>query len=158
MPGSHGRLRLALAAAAAVCAWGSPNVRGAEPEAKVEAVVVGAKVFTLDAENRCVEALAIGGGRILAVGGEREVRRAAGPDAELLDLTGAFVYPGFIDAHCHLASLGRLRSGMLDLNDTKSYDEMLGRVKARLEKARPGAWVVGRGWDQADWGRRELPD
>jgi predicted amidohydrolase YtcJ len=133
-------------------------VRAAEPTPETATVVFGAKFFTLDAENRCAEALAARGGRVIAVGREREVRRAAGSGAKLLDLGGGFVYPGFIDAHCHLASLGRMRGGMLDLNDAKSFEEMLGRVKARLAKTRPGAWIVGRGWDQADWGQKRLPE
>jgi predicted amidohydrolase YtcJ len=151
-------VRLVLACLAAGLLSGALGVSGAERTPVPELVVTGAKIFPMDASGAGAEAMAVAGGRLVTVGAEREVLALAGPETRRLDLGGGFVYPGFIDAHAHLASLGRLRSGQLDLDDAASFEAVLERLRARLEKARPGEWVVGRGWDQADWGQKEFPE
>jgi predicted amidohydrolase YtcJ len=122
-----------------------------------DAVYVGGVVHTLDPDSPRVEAVAVEGDRILATGTSKDIRaRHAGPGTRLIDLGGACVVPGLIDAHGHLASLGHLKHS-LDLRDTRSLEEMLERVASRAAGSPPGTWVEGRGWDQADWGEKELP-
>ncbi|MHC4134580.1 MAG: amidohydrolase [Planctomycetota bacterium] len=128
-------------------------------EAPVEPSVrlyVNAVVHTADPEWPLAEALAVQRDRILAVGATKALRQKYG-QAEVIDLAGACVVPGLIDAHGHLASLGALQRH-LDLRATKSLDEMLARVQERAAQTPPGAWILGGRWDQADWGRKELPD
>ena len=69
-----------------------------------------------------------------------------GPARRRIDLKGATVVPGFVDAHAHLRMLGRQRRH-LDLTGAADEAEMLRRVTARAAELAPGSWVVGSGWD-----------
>jgi hypothetical protein len=64
--------------------------------------------------------------------------------------------PGFNDAHMHLANAGFQRL-TVDLVGVKSLTEFRDRVRARVETAEPGEWIVGGGWDQMLWPVKELP-
>jgi predicted amidohydrolase YtcJ len=66
----------------------------------------GGQVHNVDARNDIVEAVVIGGGRILAVGSTADIRALAGPSTREMALRGRSPLPGFIDAHCHLTGLG----------------------------------------------------
>ena len=70
---------------------------------------------------------------------------------------GAFVMPGLQDAHGHLLGLG---SALVEVNlvGTASFAEVVAKARAAAEKLPDGAWVVGRGWDQNDWGDKRMPD
>jgi predicted amidohydrolase YtcJ len=90
--------------------------------------------------------LEIAGGIIVSTG----QRHPSTPNARLVDLNGALVFPGFIDAHTHLASYGAsLRD--LRLHDLASADEVYDRVVDRATQTPPGEWVLGRGWDESRW-------
>jgi hypothetical protein len=102
------------------------------------------------------EALAILGDRIEAVGAERDIVKLKGPSTQVIDLAGHFVMPGFNDAHMHLANAGFQRL-TVDLVGVKSLTEFRDRVRARVETAEPGEWIVGGGWDQMLWPVKELP-
>ncbi len=96
------------------------------------------------------EALAILGDRILAVGARGEIMKLKGPETKIVDLEGRFVMPGFNDAHMHLASAG-LEKMTVNLVGVKTLDEFRDRIHARVEKAEPGEWIVGGGWDETLW-------
>jgi predicted amidohydrolase YtcJ len=71
-------------------------------------------------------------------------------------MRGATIVPGFHDAHAHVVGLGASLQDV-DLRGTSSYEEVVGRVRRRLASARPGEWIVGRGWDQNDWAEKVFP-
>ena len=102
------------------------------------------------------EALAVMGDRILAVGTRDEIMKLKGPETKIVDLGGHFVMPGFNDAHMHLASAG-LEKMNLNLAGVKTLDEFRERILAQLEKAEPGEWIVGGGWDETLWPVKVLP-
>jgi predicted amidohydrolase YtcJ len=92
------------------------------------------------------------GDRIAEVGGSVQIP----PQAQVIDLSGATVLPGMIDAHVHLLNLGTaLRN--VNLVGTRSYDEVIARVVERARTLPAGTWVIGRGWDQNDWGDTRFP-
>ncbi|SEM46800.1 amidohydrolase [Nonomuraea pusilla] len=103
------------------------------------------------------QALAVEDGRVLAVGGEAEVRAAAGPRAELIDLEGAAVIPGLYDAHIHTAQYAQ-SLGAVDLRDARSLDEALARISAHAAGLRPGAWLFGGRWNSNTWDPPAQPD
>lgn len=103
-----------------------------------------------------VAALALRGDRILAAGSDEEVSRLRGPATEMIDLKGAFVMPGFEDAHVHLAQAGALAL-QADLRGSASLNEMLSRVQAAASRVAPGAWISGGGWDHTLWQDARLP-
>jgi len=105
-------------------------------------IFAGGPVFT--GGHGDATALAVRGGRIVAVGGD-EVRDLAGPATETVDLHGRLLIPGFQDAHVH-AVMGGVELGQCDLTGTTDLDEYLRRV-ADYARTHPGAdWIVGGGW------------
>lgn len=95
-------------------------------------------------------------GKILFVGGPEEARaRASG--ARVIALSGRFVFPGWSDAHGHLAGLGRSLE-IADLRGASSADEAARRIAAKAATLPRGAWAQGRGWDQNRWPGGGFPD
>jgi predicted amidohydrolase YtcJ len=126
--------------------------QGAPPDL----IVTNARIYTVDANRPVVDAMAIRDGKVVATGPSRLVSALKGPSTRLLDLDGRTVIPGMTDAHAHLLGLGQALR-VVDLTGTASYDEVVARVAERAKSAPPGAWVLGRGWDQNDWGDTRFP-
>jgi predicted amidohydrolase YtcJ len=103
-----------------------------------------------------VTAIAVGRNEILAVGDDATVLSKKQPGTRLTDLQGAFVMPGFNDAHVHLAAAGQDKLGV-DLNGCTSLADMLSRVSAAADHALPGQWLLGGGWDHTLWTNQTLP-
>ncbi|MDJ0105648.1 amidohydrolase family protein, partial [Rhodococcus erythropolis] len=103
--------------------------------------------------------IAITDGTVVWVGDER-AGRALHPAAEIEDLGGAFVTPGFVDTHVHITALGLNLVG-LDLVGATSLDECLSRVRtfavANPETAHPDAVIWGHGWDDTEWADQTPP-
>jgi len=114
------------------------------------------------AENKpqIVEAMAVGGGKILAVGTSAEVSRLAGPKTHMHDLdsghTHNFIFPGFNDAHTHLGGAGRTKLNV-DLTGVKSLTDMLAQIKSAADAAPAGQWLTGGNWDHTLWSEKVLP-
>jgi predicted amidohydrolase YtcJ len=102
------------------------------------------------------QALAVRDDRIAQVGMDADIRKLAGPKTKLVDLHGAFVMPGFNDAHIHLWS-GGLEMQHVDLVSAKSLDDMKARIAAKAKETPAGAWMQGRGWDHTKWQDQRLP-
>jgi predicted amidohydrolase YtcJ len=132
----------------------APAVIGAQ--ASADLVLVNGKIYTVDNARPVVTALAARGGRVVFVGSDAEARVLATGSARVIDLNGATVVPGIIDAHAHLLGLGNtLRR--VNLAGSTSYDEVIERVKAFSRDVKPGEWILGRGWDQNRWTSKEFP-
>lgn len=125
-----------------------------------EQLFVHGDVLTGDAltaaQPQRVAALAVDGGRILLAGSDAQVMRLRGPRTEIVDLQGAFVVPGFNDAHLHLADAGALAL-QCDVRGSASLEQMLARVQTAADRASPGAWIRGGGWDHTLWNSGRLP-
>jgi predicted amidohydrolase YtcJ len=122
----------------------------------VTLVLVNAQIFTARDESEVVEALAIAGDKIAAVGSSAQLRQLAGPHTRIVDLEGKFVGPGFHDAHQHFEGGGRSLA-QLNFYGVKTRDEVLARVAAAVKEAEPGRWIVGRGWDHTLWSGAQWP-
>lgn len=111
-------------------------------------------VVTLDDALPRASAVAVRGDRIVAVGDDEQALAWRGEATRVIDLGGATVVPGLVDAHAHVESLGRAME-RLDLRGAGSADE----VAARVAKAAAGSagWILGRGWDQNDWPDARFP-
>jgi predicted amidohydrolase YtcJ len=119
-------------------------------------IIHNARIHTVDENRPLVTALAIADGRILFAGSDRAAMTYRSRATEVLNLEGATVIPGMIDAHAHLLGLG-MGLRQVDLRDTRSYDEVIARVRERAEHMPAGSWIVGRGWDQNDWADTRFP-
>lgn len=122
---------------------------------EVDLIVYKGNIYSVDSSFGVYEAMAIKNGTIVKIGSNEEINK--GFDArEKVDLNHAFVYPGFIDAHSHFISYGLSKVNRADLTGTKSFDEIIERLK-KFENEYPAEWLVGRGWDQNDWEINSFP-
>ena len=107
-----------------------------------------------------VQAMAIGGGKVLAVGTTDEITKLAGPDTRLRDLdsanTSTFVFPGFNDAHTHLGGAGQTKLNV-DLTGVKSLAAMLSKIQGFAKDSPAGHWLTGGNWDHTLWTDKTLP-
>ena len=104
-------------------------------------------VRTMDDSLPTARALAVAGERIAGAVGTHETALAS-PD--VVDLGGRCVVPGFADSHTHFATWALAR-GEVRLEDTRTVDEALARVRRALSAVRHGGWLLGRGWRSGDW-------
>ena len=148
------RFPLLLTIAAMLAACGGEQTDAVidvqKDEEFADLVVVDGQIATVDPDFGTVQALAVNGYRIAAVGSNEEIRALIGPETEVIELDGRFVMPGFIEGHGHFLSLGEsLR--ILDLKEVNNWDEVVRMVSAAADKAKPGEWITGRGWHQDKW-------
>ena len=121
---------------------------------KVDLIVFNSNTYTVDAVFSKIEAFAVDGGKFLAIGTTDEILGKYTAD-QTLNAEGNTITPGLIDAHCHFYGLG-MNQQVVDLVDTKSYDEILIKVK-EFQENNPKDFILGRGWDQNDWEVKEFP-
>ena len=105
---------------------------------------------------RRAQAIAVRGDRIEAVGENADILKLKGPETKVIDLSGKFVMPGFNDAHAHLAAGGAEKLNV-NLAGVKSLEEFRARIRAKVESAKPGDWILGGGWDENLWPVKALP-
>jgi len=113
-------------------------------------ILTNGNICTVDPENPRAQALAIQGERILAIGSNEAIAAFRGPKTEVIDLEGNFTMPGFIEGHGHFSGLGQ---SLIHLNflQSKSWDDIVAAVAERAKTAKPGEWIIGRGWHQEKW-------
>ncbi|HJZ78585.1 MAG TPA: amidohydrolase family protein [Vicinamibacterales bacterium] len=95
--------------------------------------------------------------RIVVVGDDRTVLSAAGPATRRIDLAGRCLTPGFNDAHAHIWKIGHLLTTMLDLRRVGSLGELVARVADFGARLPDGAWLLGRGFNEAAFPERRAP-
>ncbi len=118
------------------------------------------RIYTNDPKQPWASALAIRDEKLLCVGSIEHILLDCGgsnPEAEIYQLKGHFVMPGFNDAHTHLGSAGRDKLS-LDLKGTDSLAELQARLKSAVTQHKPGEWIVGSGWDQSRWPDNKFPN
>jgi predicted amidohydrolase YtcJ len=119
-------------------------------------VLTGGVLRTMVPDRPLAEAVAIRGGRIVAVGTAGAVSTRIGPRTRVVDLRGRTVTPGLVDAHCHLYGLGTSLE-TLALRGLSSPQAVAERVAAATAGRAEGEWITGRGWDQNLWAGAEFP-
>ena len=128
----------------------------ASPSESADIVFKNGNIYTVDEKQPHAEAIAIKQGKIIFVGSNANAAKYEGGGAKVIDLGGKTVLPGLTDAHCHLSGVGA-REMNLNLEGTTSLDDFLAKVKARVDQAKPGAWVTGRGWIETPWKPQTFP-
>lgn len=113
-------------------------------------VLTGGRITTLDSARSWASALAVRGGRIVAVGGEEAVADLVGARTRVVALRGRTVTPGFGDAHIHPVSSGldRLRC---DLTGKHGLDAYLATIASYASRRPNEPWIRGSGWSMADF-------
>jgi predicted amidohydrolase YtcJ len=130
---------------------------GIAAAAPADLVIRNGKVVTMDTTKPAADAIAIRGGRIEAVGTNAEIAKYVGPSTKVIDLGGKLAIPGFIEGHGHFTGLGAFKM-TLNLRNVRTWDEIVAMVGAAAREAKPGDWIVGRGWHQAKWDKIPNPN
>lgn len=122
-----------------------------------DVIVTHGRVYTVNAKEPWAEAVAIRGGKILAVGREDEIEKLKSASTKVVDASGRIVLPGFTDCHVHFMSGSEALTGVI-LDDAKTVEEYQKRVKAFADSHPDAPWILGRGWTYPAFGAEALPD
>lgn len=138
---------IAVVFVTAIAAGCTAPGRGIAPDT----IWVNGTVVTMEGE-RVVQAVAVLGDLIVAVGSDATVRGLAGPETRVVDLDGRTMTPGFYAAHDHFPGSGRVAVTQVDLNSPpiggiENMDQLVAALRARAEELPEGQWVSGRGYD-----------
>ena len=139
------RRTLLTGAVAAAGAW--PAMARAQGAAAT--VFTGGTVLTVDRRFSQAEAIAIRGNRIVAVGSDAAVRAAAGAQAQVVDLRGRVMLPGFVEPHAHVVA-GALVDSLMDhvgMTRFATTALVLEHLKTKARTTPPGQWIMGRNFD-----------
>ncbi len=120
----------------------------------VDLIVHNATIYTLNENNDVFRAMAIKDGKIIEVGADRAILNKYRSES-IKDAKKRYIYPGFIDGHCHFLGFGRTLEE-IDLRGLTSWKETLDLLADK--KYDPGSWIIGRGWDQNDWTEPIFPN
>src|SRR6185503_1792968 len=118
--------------------------------APADIVFKNGNVYTANDKAPHAQAIAVKADRIVFVGSDSAAQKYVGANTRVIDLHGNTVLPGFTDSHQHLSGVG-FREMTLNLEGTASLDDLLAKLKARVDQAKPGEWVTGRGWIETHW-------
>ena len=113
-------------------------------------VLKNGNIYTGNEHQPGAEAVAVKGERIVFVGSNRDVQRYVGQNTRVVDLHGNTVLPGMTDSHHHLSGVG-FREMTLNLESTTGLEDFLTKVRGRVDQAKPGEWITGRGWIETFW-------
>lgn len=119
-------------------------------EEPADLLIYGGTIYTVNDAQPVVEAVAVRNGYIVFAGTRADAQAWAGEKTEQLDLQGKTMTPGFTEGHGHLLGVG-YNALELDLMSVTSYEELVARVREAVAKAKPGEWILGRGWHQDKW-------
>ena len=136
----------------------STGIVPAPPQAEPATLVLtNGKILTVEDAVPEVQAIAIRGDRLAALGTVADIRRYIGPSTEVIDLQGQLAIPGFIEGHGHFTGVGEAELN-LKLMSTTSWDQIVSMVADAAKTAKPGEWIIGRGWHQEKWTSRPEPN
>jgi predicted amidohydrolase YtcJ len=120
-------------------------------------VLRNGKIVTMNPAVPTAQALAVRAGKITALGADQAAEPWIGPNTRVIDLHGMLAIPGFIEGHGHFTGVGEFRMG-LDLREARTWDEIVAQVARAAKQAKPGEWIIGRGWHQSKWAQVPEPN
>src|SRR5215469_16839615 len=132
----------------------SASVALAQP---ADLVLRNGKIVTVNKAQPIVQALGVRGDRISALGSNADAAKWIGPRTKVIDLQGQLGIPGFIEGHGHFTGVGEYRLG-LDLREARTWDQIVAQVARAAQQAKPGEWILGRGWHQEKWDHAPNPN
>ena len=118
-------------------------------------ILIEADIRTLNPFVPRATAMAVSGGRVVALGDDGDIRALAGPGTRVVTAGGRLVLPGFQDTHIHLQDSGQDYSQNADLTDAQDPGDLVARLAA-FAATHQRAWVNGTGWSSAAFGAGNL--
>ncbi len=132
------------------------NVSCNDDDQKADLIIINAKIWTGNVDQPSVEAMAIRGETILALGSNKDIQGLDGDSTQIINLNGKLVTPGFIDCHVHFLT-GGFNLSSVQLRDAKTPEDFIQRIAEFAKTMEPGTWILGGDWDHEQWGGR-LPE
>jgi predicted amidohydrolase YtcJ len=121
-------------------------------------LLINGKIVTGDAQFSIRQALAVRDGKIAAVGTNAEARKAARPNAKVIDLHGRTVIPGLIDSHMHAIRAASFFATEVNWTGVRSLSEAMQRIRTAAAARKAGAWlIVGGGWKPEQFKENRMP-
>jgi predicted amidohydrolase YtcJ len=105
-------------------------------------------VLTVDTTDQVAQAIAVRGGRIVAVGADTDMGVFVGQKTKVIDLAGRTVTPCIIDTHAHISTSGVDEHYKIALTRAASIADLLAKVKTKADASKAGEWVEGFGWNE----------
>jgi predicted amidohydrolase YtcJ len=127
------------------------------PLSPADLVLTGGRIVTVEDAMPEAQAIAVRGDRVVALGSAADIGRYVGPATAVLDVRGQLVIPGFVEGHGHFTGVGEAQLN-LKLMPTTSWDQIVSMVAEAAKTAKPGEWIIGRGWHQEKWTSRPNPN
>jgi predicted amidohydrolase YtcJ len=127
------------------------------PSQPADVIVINARIYTVNSQQKWAEAIAVRGDKLIAVGGRKQVEALRGPATKVINAQGHLLLPGFTDCHIHFmdGSLGLTR---VDLNGATTVAEIQKRVKVYADAHRKEPWIQGMGWTYPTFAPSGLPN
>lgn len=122
----------------------------------IDLLIINAAIHTMDPQRPLVEAVAVSGHHIAAVGRGVEIIKLAHAGTRVIDASGRLVLPGFNDAHVHFLS-GGFQLANVDLRDARRPEELAERLRQFVAERPRGRWITGGDWDHESWPGAPLP-
>jgi len=132
-------------------------ITSAFAQSPADLILHNGKIVTLDAAQPEAHAIAVRNGRIIAVGPQAEAAKLKGPATRVIDLGGKLAIPGFIEGHGHFMGVGEAQLN-LKLSSARNWDDIVAMVAAAAKTAKPGTWILGRGFHQSKWDKVPQPN
>ena len=127
----------------------APSAQNSQKSA-ADLVFINGNIHTVNEKQPHAEAVAVKGDRIMFVGSNAAAKKFEDASTRVVDLHGATMVPGMTDAHYHFIGVGQ-REMNLNLEGITNLEDFLAKVKTRVDQAKPGEWVTGRGWIETFW-------
>jgi len=122
---------------------------------KADLIIENGTIYTMNDLNPLIDAVAIRKGKIIGVGSKNYIKSFKSKNTKILDLKGLTMTPGLIEGHGHFMGLGYAKM-RLDFSAIANYNELVNMVADAVSKAKPGEWILGRGWHQSKWDSKPI--
>ena len=149
-------LRLVLQTLALVLGASLPSQAQSSKAVPADTIVLHGRVYTGNAKQPWVQAVAIRGAKIVAVGSDAEIEKMRAVGSKVIDAAGRIVLPGFADSHIHFMD-GSLSLGRVNLEGAKDAADIQQRLRGYASNHSGDGWILGRGWNYAMFGPAALP-
>ena len=118
-------------------------------------IIENGTIYNMNDLNPIIEAVAVKNGKIIGLGSKNHIKSFESKNTKTLDLKGYTMTPGLIEGHGHFMGLGYSKM-RLDLSTVANYNELVDMVADAVSNAKPGEWILGRGWHQSKWDTKPL--
>ncbi|MDI1235370.1 MAG: amidohydrolase [bacterium] len=122
---------------------------------RVDSILYNGHIITMNDSLPSASVVIVDQGKIIAVGGNAILNQFECDDSNKIDLQSNYLYPGFIDAHCHFYGYAKTLLSC-NLVGTNSWKEVTNKLTT-FSQTSNSEWLTGRGWDQNDWVDKNYP-